>query len=93
MVAEITDAKQVVMEGGNKLAASGGKVGQVEVGGSGGGVDAAGGVSDVRCGSVRVDVAYWGGGSDVYVTCTCVRDGRFGDGNVIRGGATARKRS
>ena len=75
MVAEITDAKQVVMEGRNNLEASGGKVGQVEVGGSGGGVDAAGGVADVRCGSVRVDVAYWGGGCDVYVTCTCVGDG------------------
>ena len=73
------------------MAASGGKVEQVEVVGSVGGVDADGGVADVGCGSVRVGVAYWGGGSDVYVTCTCVGDGRVGDRNARRGGATARK--
>ena len=58
MVAEITDAKQVVMEGGHDLANLGRKVGQVEVGRSGGSVYAAGGVADVICRSVRVDVAY-----------------------------------
>ena len=93
VVAELTDADQVVLECGHDLAALDGKIGQVEVGGSGGGVDAAGGVADVGCGSVRVDVAYWGSGSDVYVTCTCVGDGRVGDGNSRRGGAKARKRS
>ena len=93
MVAELTYAEQVVLEGGHDLAAAGGKVGQVEVGGGRGGVDTAGGISYMGCGSVRVDVAYWGGGSDVYVTCTCVDDGRVGDGNARRGGATSRKRS
>ena len=76
VVAELTYAEQVVMEGGHDLAASGGKVGQVEVSVSGGGEYAAGGVAYMGCGSVRVDVAYWGGGCDVYVTCTCVGDGR-----------------
>ena len=76
MVAELTYAKQVVLEGGHDLAASGGKVGHVEVGGSGGGVDAAGGVAYMGWGSVRFDVAYWGGGCDIYVTCTSVGDDR-----------------
>ena len=76
MVAELTYAEQVVLEGGHDLAASGGKVGQVEVGGSGGGVDTAGGIAYMVCGSVRIDVSYWGGGCDLYVTCTCVVDGR-----------------
>ena len=76
VVAELTYAKQVVLEGGNDLAASGGKVGQVEFGGSGGGVDVAGGVAYMGCGSVRVDVAYRGGVCDIYVTCTCVGDDR-----------------
>ena len=76
VVAELTYAEPFVLEGGNDVAASGGKVGQVEVGGSGGGVNAAGGVSYMGCGSVRIDVAYWGGGCDLYVTCTCVVDGR-----------------
>ena len=75
VVAELAYAEQVVLEGGHDLAAAGGKVGQVEVGGGRGGVDAAGGVAYMGCGSVRVDVAYWGSGSDVYVTCTCVGDG------------------
>ena len=75
MVAELTYAKQFVLEGGHDLADLGGKVGQVEVGGSRGGVDTAGGVSYMGCGSVQVDIAYWGGGSDVYVTITCVGDG------------------
>ena len=70
-----------MLEGGHDLESLGGKVGQVEVGGGGGGVYAAEGVSDMGCGSVRVDVAYWGGGSDVYVTCTCVGNFRVGDGD------------
>ena len=37
-------------------------------------MDAAGGIAYTGCGSVRVDVAYWGVGSDVYVTSTCVID-------------------
>ena len=73
---ELTYSKQVVLEGGHDLEASGGKVGQVEVGGSRGGVDAAEGVAYMGCGSVLVDVTYWGGGCDVYVTCTGVIDGR-----------------
>ena len=72
VVAELAYANKVVLEGGHDLAASGGKFGQVEVGRGRGGVDAAGGVAYMGCGSVRVDVAYWGGGSDVYVTSTCV---------------------
>ena len=92
MVAELTNVEQIVLEGGHDLAASGGKVGQVKFGRSVGGVDAAGGIADVECGSLRVDVAYWDGGSDIYVTCTCVGDGRVGDRNTRRGGATARKR-
>ena len=93
MAAELTYDEQVVLEGGHDLVAVGWKVGQVEVGGSGGGVEAAGGVSGVGCGSLRVDVVYWGGVSDVYVACTCVGDGLVGDMNARRGGATARKRS
>ena len=76
VVADLTYAYQVVLEGGHNLAASGGKVGQVEVGRCGGGVYTAGGVAYMGCGSVQVDVAYWGGGCDVYVTCTCVGDVR-----------------
>ena len=72
VVAELANAKQVVVEGGNYMAAAGRKVGQVEVGGGRGGVDAAGGIAYMGCGIVRVDVAYRGGGSDVYVTSTCV---------------------
>ena len=75
VVSEITYAKQVVLEGGNDLAALGWKVGQVEFGRGRGDVHAAGGVAYMGCGSVRVDVTYWGGGCDVYVTCTCVGDG------------------
>ena len=74
VVAELAYAKEVVLEGGHDLAAAGGKVGQVEVGRGIGGVDTAGGVAYMGCGSVRVDVVYWGGGSDVYVTSTCVVD-------------------
>ena len=74
VVAELVKAKQVVLEGGHDMAAAGGNVGQVEVGGGRGGVDAAGGISYMGCGSVWVDVAYWGGGSDVYFTSTCVGD-------------------
>ena len=68
VVADLTDAEHVVMEGGHYFAYLGGKVGQVEFGRSRGGVNAARGVTDVVCGSLRVDVTYWGGGSDVYVT-------------------------
>ena len=74
VVAELANTKQVVLEGGHDLAAAGGKVGQVEVGRGRGGMDAAGGIAYTGCGSVRVDVAYWGVGSDVYVTSTCVID-------------------
>ena len=76
VVAELAYAEQVVLEGGHDLAALGWKVGQVEVGGSGGGMYVAGGVAYMGCGSVRVDVVYWGGECDVYVTCTCVGNGR-----------------
>ena len=72
VVVELTNAEQVVLEGGHDLAALGWKVGQVEVGGSRGGVDAAGGIAYMGCWSERVDVAYWCGGSDVYVTGACV---------------------
>ena len=75
VVADLAYAEKVVLEGGHDLAAAGGKVGQVEVGGGRGGVDASIGVAYMGCGSVRVDVAYWGGGRDVYVTCNCVGDG------------------
>ena len=74
VVAELAYAEQVVLEGGHDLAAAGGKVGQVEVGGGRGGVDADGGVAYMGCGILRVDVAYWVGGRDVYVTSTCVGD-------------------
>ena len=93
VVAELTNAEQVVLEGGHDFAASSGKVGQVQVGGRGRGVYSARGVYGIECESVRVDVKYWGSGSDVYVTCTCVGDGRVGGGNARRGRATARKRS
>ena len=75
VVAELAYSEQVVLEGGHDLAAVGGKVGKVEVGGGRGGVDAAGGVFYMGCGSVWVDVAYWGGGCDIYVTCTFGGDG------------------
>ena len=75
MVAELAYAKQVVLEGRHYLAAAVRKVGQVEVGDGRGATDAAGGVAYIGCGSVRVDVAYWGGGRDVYVTCACVGNG------------------
>ena len=58
VVEELAYAKQVVLEVGNDLAAAGGNVGQVEVGGGRGGVDGAVGVAYMDCGSVRVDVAY-----------------------------------
>ena len=74
MVADLANAKKVVLEGRHAMTAAGGKVGQIEVGRGRGGVDAAGGIAYMGCGSVRVDVAYWGGGSDVYVTSTCVGD-------------------
>ena len=74
VVAELAYAKQVVLEVGHDLADASGKDGQVEVGGGRGGVDTAGGIAYKGCGSVRVDVAYWDGGSDVYVTSTCVGD-------------------
>ena len=102
-VAELANANKVVLEGRHDLAVAGGKGGQVEVGvrrrRRGGGVDAAGGVADMGCGGVRVDVAYGGGWSDVYVTGDCVGDGCVRDGNsrrgcrstARRGGATARK--
>ena len=73
-VAELANSKQVVLEGGHDLAVAGGKGGQVDVGRRGGGVDASGGVSDVGCGGVRVDVTDGGGWSDVYVTGACVGD-------------------
>ena len=92
-VAELADAKQVLLEGGQYWAVVGEKGGKVEVGGRGGGVDAAGGFADVGCGGVRADVADGGGWSDVYVTGAHVGDGFVGDGNVRRCGATARKRS
>ena len=75
VAAELDYAQKVVLEGGHDLAAAGGKVGQVEVGGGRRGMDAAGGFAYMGCGSVRVDVAYWDGGRDIYVTCTCVGDG------------------
>ena len=74
VVAELDNAKQIVLEDGHDMAAAGGKIGQVEVGGGRGGVYAAGGMAYMGCGSVRVDVAYWGGRSDIYVTSTCVGD-------------------
>ena len=61
-----------MLEGGYDLAAAGGEVGQVEVGGGRGVLDVARGIAYMGCGSVRVDVAYWVGGSEVYVTSTCV---------------------
>ena len=75
VVAELAYDNQAVLEGGHDLAAAVGKVGQVEVGGGRGGVDADGGVTYMGCSILRVDVAYWGGGRDVYFTCTCVGNG------------------
>ena len=92
-VAELADAKQVVLEGGHDMEVACGKCGQVDVGERGGGVDAAGGVADVVSGGVRFDVADGGGWSDVYVTGARVDDGCVRDGNARRGGATASKRS
>ena len=69
---ELANAKQVVMEGGHDMAAAVGKVEQVEVHGGRRVVDVAGGITYMGCRSVRVDFVYWGGGSDVYVTSTCV---------------------
>ena len=54
-------------------------------------MDTAGGIADVGCGGVRVDVADRGGWSDVYVTGARVGNGCVGDGNDRRGGATAGK--
>ena len=84
-VAELANAKQVVLEGWHDLPVAGGKGEQVEVGGRGGGMDAVGGITDVGCGGVRVDVADGGGWSDVYVTGACVGDSCVGDGNTRRG--------
>ena len=75
VAAELAYSEQVVMEGGHDVAAAGRKVGQVEFSGCRGGVDAAGGVSYVGCGSVWVDVTYRGSGSGAYFTCNCVGDG------------------
>ena len=100
VVAELADAKRVVLEGRHDLAVAGGKGGQVEVCGRRGGVNAAGGVANVGCGGVRVDVTDRGGWSEVYFTGAFVGDGCVGDGNARRGwcgstyrrgGATARK--
>ena len=85
VVAELVDAEQVVLEGRHDLAVAGGKGDQVEVGGGGGGVDAARGVANVGCGGVRVDVADGGGCGDVYVIGVCVGDCCVGDGNARRG--------
>ena len=85
-VAELADAKQVLLEGGQYWAVVGEKGGKVEVGGRGGGVDAAGGFADVGCGGVRADVADGGGWSDEYVTGARVGDGCIGYGNARRGG-------
>ena len=73
------------------MSVAGGKVGWVEVGGRGGGVEAARGVADVGCRGVRVDFVDGGGCSDVYVTGARVNDGCVGDGNDRSGGATARR--
>ena len=67
-VAELANAKQVVLEGGHYMAVPGRKGGQVEVGGRGGGLEAAGGVADVGFEGVQIDVADRGGWSNVYVT-------------------------
>ena len=50
------------------------KVGQFDVGRGRGGVDADQGIAYIGCWSVQVDVVNWGGGSDVYVTSSCVGD-------------------
>ena len=91
-VAELANAEQVVLEGRHDLAVAGGKGGQVEVGGCGGGVDTTGGVADMGCGGVRVYFSDGGGCSDVYVTGACVGDGCVLDENARRGcGSTARR--
>ena len=74
---------------GEEVADEGSDAGQVV--GVEGGVDAAGGVTDVGCGGVRVDVADGGGWGDVYVTGARVGDGYVGDGDARRGGATAKR--
>ena len=74
VVTELSNANKVVLEGGYNMEAVDGKVGHVEVGGGRVDVDAAGGIAYIGSGSVRVEVAYWGGGSDVYVTSTFVGD-------------------
>ena len=56
-------------------------------------MDAVIGIAYMGCWSVRVDVAYWGGGSDVYVTSTCVYDCCVLYGYARRGRSAARKRS
>ena len=80
-----------MLEGGHDLAVAGRKGGQVEVGRRRGGVDTAGGVANVGCGGMRVDVAGRGGCSDVYVTGARVSNGYVGDGNARGGGATDRR--
>ena len=57
-VAGLANANKVVLEGGYDLEVAGGKGRHVEVGGRGGGVDAAVGFANVRCGGVWIDVAY-----------------------------------
>ena len=90
--AEISDSEQVVLKCGNDLAVAGGKGGQVEVGGCGGGMEAFQGVADVGCGGVQVDAVDGGSWSDVFVTGASVGNGCVGDGNARRGGrATARR--
>ena len=54
-------------------------------------MNAAGGVTDVGCGDMWIDVADRGGWSDVYVTGACVGDGCVGDGNARRGKAAYRR--
>ena len=93
VVEELADAKQVVLECWHELAVAGRKGGQVEVGGRGGGVDAAGGVANVGCGGVRIDVADEGGWSEVYISGARFGNGSVRDGNARNGRATARKRS
>ena len=91
-VAELANSKQVVLEGGHYMAVPGRKGGQVEVGGCGGGVDAARGVTYVRCGGVRVDIVDGGVGvmymSLVPVSAVAVSDmGMLGGARLHLGGA------
>ena len=56
-VTELVNYEQVVLECEHDMVVAGRNGGKVEVGGRGGGVDADGGVADVGCRGVRVDVA------------------------------------